>query len=89
MSNVSPDHLAEAQNITETVCVQSLYNVAQRNDDGLIDDVAGQGIVYLPFSRWEDSARYSRRRSMQQHHCRPRQCWSRLRGFFSARLTSY
>jgi pyridoxine 4-dehydrogenase len=49
VSNVSPEQLAEAQTITEIVCVQNFYNVAQRNDDGLIDDLAGQGIAYVPF----------------------------------------
>jgi aryl-alcohol dehydrogenase-like predicted oxidoreductase len=49
LSNVSPRQLAEGQRITEIVCVQNLYNVAQRNDDGFIDDLAGQGIAYVPF----------------------------------------
>jgi pyridoxine 4-dehydrogenase len=49
LSNVSPGQLAEGQRITEIVCVQNLYNVAQRNDDGFIDDLAGQGIAYVPF----------------------------------------
>jgi aryl-alcohol dehydrogenase-like predicted oxidoreductase len=49
LSNVSPEQLAEAQTITELVCVQNLYNVAHRNDDGFIDDLAGQGIAYVPF----------------------------------------
>ena len=49
LSNVSPAQLAEAQRITEIVCVQNLYNVAYRNDDGFIDDVARQGIAYVPF----------------------------------------
>ena len=49
LSNVSPEQLAEAQTITEIVCVQNLYNVAQRNDDGFINDLAGQGIAYVPF----------------------------------------
>src|SRR5580698_3193099 len=49
LSNVSPGQLAEAQTITELVCVQNLYNVAHRNDDGFIDDLAGQGIAYVPF----------------------------------------
>jgi len=49
LSNVSPEQLAEAQSITEIVCVQNLYNVAHRNDDGFIDDLAGQGIAYMPF----------------------------------------
>src|SRR3984885_4956839 len=49
LSNVSPEQLAEAQTITEIVCVQNLYNVAHRNDDGFIDDLAGQGVAYVPF----------------------------------------
>ena len=49
LSNVSPAQLAEGQRITEIVCVQNLYNVAQRNDDDFIDDLARQGIAYVPF----------------------------------------
>ena len=49
LSNISPEQLAEAQRITEIVCVQNLYNVAHRNDDGFIDDLARQGIAYVPF----------------------------------------
>ena len=49
MSNVSPQQLAEAQAITEIVCVQNMYNVANRNDDGFIDDLTKQGIAYVPF----------------------------------------
>ncbi len=49
LSNVSPEQLAEAQAITEIVEVQNFYNVANRNDDGFIDNLAGQGIAYVPF----------------------------------------
>jgi pyridoxine 4-dehydrogenase len=49
LSNVEPRQLAEAQTITEIVCVQNLYNVAHRNDDGFIHDLAGQCIAYVPF----------------------------------------
>jgi pyridoxine 4-dehydrogenase len=49
LSNVSPEQLKEAQKITEIVCVQNFYNVAHRNDDAFIDDLAGQGIAYVPF----------------------------------------
>ena len=49
LSNVSPAQLVEAQNITEIVCVQNFYNVAQRIDDAFINDLAGQGIAYVPF----------------------------------------
>ena len=49
LSNVTPGQLVEAQKITEIVCIQNLYNVAHRNDDGFIDDLARQGIAYVPF----------------------------------------
>jgi aryl-alcohol dehydrogenase-like predicted oxidoreductase len=49
LSNVTPEQLAEAQRITEIVCVQNLYNVAHRSDDDFINDLAGQGIAYVPF----------------------------------------
>jgi pyridoxine 4-dehydrogenase len=49
LSNVSPEQLAEAQAITEIVCVQNLYNLAHRNDDEFIEDLAKQGIAYVPF----------------------------------------
>jgi aryl-alcohol dehydrogenase-like predicted oxidoreductase len=49
LSNVTPAQLAEAQRITEIVCIQNFYNVAQRNDDGFIDNLAEQGIAYVPF----------------------------------------
>jgi pyridoxine 4-dehydrogenase len=49
LSNVSPAQLIEAQTITEIVCVQNFYNVAHRIDDAFIDDLAKQGIAYVPF----------------------------------------
>jgi pyridoxine 4-dehydrogenase len=49
LSNVNPKQLAEAQTITEIVCVQNFYNLAHRNDDSFLDDLAGQGIAYVPF----------------------------------------
>lgn len=49
LSNVSPRQLAEAQSITEIVCVQNFYNIAQRKDDGVIDSLLAQGIAYVPF----------------------------------------
>jgi aryl-alcohol dehydrogenase-like predicted oxidoreductase len=49
LSNVSPEQLAEAQAITEIVCVQNFYNLAHRNDDAFVDDLAEQGIAYVPF----------------------------------------
>jgi aryl-alcohol dehydrogenase-like predicted oxidoreductase len=49
LSNVTPRQLAEAQTTTEIVCVQNFYNVAHRNDDHFIRDLAAQDIAYVPF----------------------------------------
>ena len=49
LSNVTPTQLAEAQTIAEIVCVQNQYNVVHREDDAFIDDLAQQGIAYVPF----------------------------------------
>jgi len=49
LSNVTPAQLVQAQSITEIVCVQNLYNVAHRDDDAFIDELASQGIAYVPF----------------------------------------
>ena len=49
LSNISPRQLTEAQKITEIVCVQNAYNVAHRDDDAFIDELAKQGIAYVPF----------------------------------------
>jgi aryl-alcohol dehydrogenase-like predicted oxidoreductase len=49
LSNVTPQQLQEAQRMTEIVCLQNFYNVAQRKDDAFIDDLAQQGIAYVPF----------------------------------------
>ena len=49
LSTVSPKQLAEAQVITEIVCIQNFYNVAQRTDDEFVDVLAGQGIAYVPY----------------------------------------
>jgi len=49
LSNVTSAQIAEARKIAPIVCVQNLYNVVQREDDALIDDLAAQGIAYVPF----------------------------------------
>ena len=49
LSNVTAAQVAEAQAITDVVCVQNNYNLAHRHDDALIDDLARQGIPYVPF----------------------------------------
>jgi aryl-alcohol dehydrogenase-like predicted oxidoreductase len=49
LSNATAGQLAEAQTITTIVCVQNHYNLAHREDDALIDELARQHIPYVPF----------------------------------------
>jgi aryl-alcohol dehydrogenase-like predicted oxidoreductase len=49
LSTVSSRQLAEAQKITEIVCIQNFYNLAQRGDDPFIDELATKGIAYVPY----------------------------------------
>jgi pyridoxine 4-dehydrogenase len=49
LSNVTPRQFHDAQKITEIVCIQNFYNVANRSDDAFIDALARQGIAYVPF----------------------------------------
>ena len=49
LSNATPAQVAEAQRIAKIVCVQNHYNLVHRTDDALIDQLAGQGIAYVPF----------------------------------------
>jgi pyridoxine 4-dehydrogenase len=49
ISNATATQVAEARAITNIVCVQNNYNLAHRDDDALIDDLAQAGIPYVPF----------------------------------------
>jgi len=49
LSNVTAAQVAEGRRICEIVCVQNHYNLAHRADEALIDDLARQGIAYVPF----------------------------------------
>ena len=49
LSNVTERQVEEARSIAPVVCVQNHYNLVHRDDDGLIDWLAGEGIAYVPF----------------------------------------
>jgi pyridoxine 4-dehydrogenase len=49
VSNATAEQVAEAQAIAPIACVQNMYNLAYRQDDKLIDELAEQGIAYVPF----------------------------------------
>jgi aryl-alcohol dehydrogenase-like predicted oxidoreductase len=49
LSNVTPAQTEEGRRIVKIVCVQNHYNLAYRADDALIDDLAINGIAYVPF----------------------------------------
>jgi pyridoxine 4-dehydrogenase len=49
LSNVTSAQVDEARRIVPIVCVQNHYNLVQRGDDALIDELAHDGIAYVPF----------------------------------------
>ena len=49
LSNVSAEQVAEGRRMGEIVCVQNHYNLVHRDDDALIDNLARDGIPYVPF----------------------------------------
>jgi pyridoxine 4-dehydrogenase len=49
LSNVTPTQIAQGRRIAPIVCVQNHYNLAHRADDELIQDLARDGIAYVPF----------------------------------------
>ena len=49
LSNVTAKQVADAQAMTPIACVQNLYNLANRQDEALLDQLAAQGIPYVPF----------------------------------------
>jgi pyridoxine 4-dehydrogenase len=49
LSNVTSNQIEQGRRICDIVCVQNLYNVAHREDDPLIDELARAGVAYVPF----------------------------------------
>jgi pyridoxine 4-dehydrogenase len=49
LSNVTPTQIAEGRRICKIVCVQNQYNLAHRGDDALVEELARDGIAYVPF----------------------------------------
>jgi pyridoxine 4-dehydrogenase len=49
LSNVTPAQIAEGRRICDIVCVQNMYNLAHRDDDALINDLARTSVAYVPF----------------------------------------
>ena len=49
LSNVTSGQIKQASGIAKVVCVQNHYNLVHRDDDALIDELAGSGVAYVPF----------------------------------------
>jgi pyridoxine 4-dehydrogenase len=49
LSNISRQQFKQARSLAKIVCVQNLYNLAKRNDDDFIDELAALGVAYVPF----------------------------------------
>lgn len=50
VSNVTEQHLREAQRLTPVVSIQNRYNVGDRRSDGLVDLCEHEGIVFIPWA---------------------------------------
>jgi pyridoxine 4-dehydrogenase len=49
LSTATPKQVIDGGKIAKIVCVQNLYNLANRADDALIDTLAAEGIAYVPY----------------------------------------
>jgi len=49
LSNITPGQFAEGMKIAPIVCVQNQYNLAHRDDDAFVDDLAAKGVAYVPY----------------------------------------
>jgi pyridoxine 4-dehydrogenase len=49
LSNVTSRQVADGRKICPIVCVQNMYNLAHREDEALLHELAGQGVAYVPF----------------------------------------
>jgi aryl-alcohol dehydrogenase-like predicted oxidoreductase len=49
LSNVTPGQFAQGGKISEIVCIQNFFNIAQRSDDAFVDQLAAQNVAYVPF----------------------------------------
>jgi pyridoxine 4-dehydrogenase len=49
LSNVTRKQIEDGRRIAPIVCVQNQYNLAHRDDDALIDQLAREGVAYVPF----------------------------------------
>jgi pyridoxine 4-dehydrogenase len=49
LSNVTSKQFAEARAVTDIVCVQNEYNIVHRGDDAFVDQLAREGVAYVPF----------------------------------------
>ena len=90
LSNVTSGQLKQASGIAKVVCVQNHYNLVHRDDDALIDELAGSGVAYDPSSRLAASHLSIPRLSHRSQHGSARlQCRWRLPGCSIARLTFF
>jgi aryl-alcohol dehydrogenase-like predicted oxidoreductase len=49
LSNISKHHLVRAANQTEIVCVQNLFNLADRRSLGILEECSQRNIAFVPF----------------------------------------
>lgn len=49
LSTITLAQYRQARAMTEIVCVQNLYNLATRGDDAMVDELAKDGVAFVPY----------------------------------------
>jgi pyridoxine 4-dehydrogenase len=49
LSNVTPTQIADSRRICDIACIQNHYNLVRRDDDALVDELARDGMPYVPY----------------------------------------
>lgn len=89
LSNVTARQVADARKLTPIACVQNMYNLANRNDDALVDELAELGIAWVPFFPLGGSRLCSQHSLMRwPQNYRPRRCRWRWHGCSGVLLIS-
>jgi len=59
LSNITVDHLLRALEVTDIVCVQNLFNLADRSSLPVLQECTARGIAFVPFFSLGSGARRS------------------------------
>jgi aryl-alcohol dehydrogenase-like predicted oxidoreductase len=61
LSNITVDHLIRALQVTDIVCVQNLFNLADLSSLPVLQECTARGIAFVPFFSLGSGIRQSNR----------------------------